>query len=85
MRGGGGQSRLISRYNTTLAAVEDPITPPVSVKYNQLLINGQFVDAASGMNFFSSLIFSLEFLIKDQLLYIHFRTVTIVQLLLGVL
>ena len=61
MRGGAGQSRLIGRYKSTLAAVEDPITPPVSVKYNQLLINGQFVDAASGMNFFSSLIFSLEF------------------------
>lgn len=51
VRGGGGQSRLISRYNSTVAAVEDPITPPVSVKYNQLLINGQFVDAASGKTF----------------------------------
>ncbi|KAL9360254.1 hypothetical protein Peur_048377 [Populus x canadensis] len=51
VRGGAGQSRLICRYNSTLAAVEDPITPPVSVKYNQLLINGQFVDAASGKTF----------------------------------
>ncbi|XP_011003158.1 PREDICTED: aldehyde dehydrogenase family 2 member B7, mitochondrial-like [Populus euphratica] len=50
-RGGAGQSRLICRYNSNLAAVEDPITPPVSVKYNQLLINGQFVDAASGKTF----------------------------------
>lgn len=30
---------------------EEPITPPVEVKYNQLLINGQFVDAASGKTF----------------------------------
>lgn len=51
VRGGAGQSRLIGRYKSTLAAVEDPITPPVSVKYNQLLINGQFVDAASGKTF----------------------------------
>ncbi|XP_016473015.1 benzaldehyde dehydrogenase, mitochondrial-like [Nicotiana tabacum] len=30
---------------------EEPITPPVEVKYKQLLINGQFVDAASGKMF----------------------------------
>ncbi|KAB5569561.1 hypothetical protein DKX38_003354 [Salix brachista] len=46
-----GQSRLICRYNSTLVAVEEPITPPVSVKHTQLLINGQFVDAASGKTF----------------------------------
>ncbi|KAJ6686766.1 ALDEHYDE DEHYDROGENASE-RELATED [Salix purpurea] len=46
-----GQSRLICRYNSTSVAVEEPITPPVSVKHTQLLINGQFVDAASGKTF----------------------------------
>ncbi|KAF9688207.1 hypothetical protein SADUNF_Sadunf02G0173100 [Salix dunnii] len=46
-----GQSRLICRYNSTLVAVEEPIIPPVSVKHTQLLINGQFVDAASGKTF----------------------------------
>lgn len=46
-----GQSRLICRYNSTSVAVEEPIIPPVSVKHTQLLINGQFVDAASGKTF----------------------------------
>jgi len=40
--------RSINRYSTTAAALEDPIKPPVSVQYDKLLINGQFVDAASG-------------------------------------
>ncbi|KAL2903220.1 Aldehyde dehydrogenase family 2 member B4 mitochondrial, partial [Bienertia sinuspersici] len=42
--------RAVCRYSTA-AAVEEPITPPVKVKYTQLLINGQFVDSASGKKF----------------------------------
>ncbi|WCJ38404.1 aldehyde dehydrogenase 2B7 [Euphorbia peplus] len=45
-----GLGRAISRYSTA-AAIEDPITPSVSINYNKLLINGQFVDAASGRTF----------------------------------
>ncbi|KAL0372394.1 UNVERIFIED_CONTAM: Aldehyde dehydrogenase family 2 member B7, mitochondrial [Sesamum calycinum] len=40
----------IYRYGTT-AAHEEPIKPPVTVEYDKLLINGQFVDAASGKTF----------------------------------
>lgn len=40
--------RGIYRYSTAAAALEEPIKPPVSVQYDKLLINGQFVDAASG-------------------------------------
>lgn len=36
------------RKHSTAAALEEPINPGVSVNYNQLLINGKFVDAASG-------------------------------------
>ncbi|XP_065873986.1 benzaldehyde dehydrogenase, mitochondrial-like [Euphorbia lathyris] len=49
-----GLGRGISRFSTTAtaaAAIEDPITPSVSIDYNKLLINGQFVDAASGRTF----------------------------------
>ncbi|KAH7688782.1 Aldehyde dehydrogenase (NAD(P)(+)) protein [Dioscorea alata] len=35
----------------TVAAVEEPISPPVEVNYTKLLINGQFVDSASGKTF----------------------------------
>ncbi|EEC73936.1 hypothetical protein OsI_08800 [Oryza sativa Indica Group] len=35
----------------TAAATEEPIQPPVDVKYTKLLINGNFVDAASGKTF----------------------------------
>lgn len=38
----------IHRYATAAAVLEDPIKPPVTVQYDKLLINGQFVDAASG-------------------------------------
>ncbi|GAB2214231.1 hypothetical protein Droror1_Dr00018572 [Drosera rotundifolia] len=41
---------VISRYSTD-AALEEHITPPVQVNYSKLLINGQFVDAASGKTF----------------------------------
>ncbi|KAL5725195.1 aldehyde dehydrogenase (NAD(+)) [Ranunculus cassubicifolius] len=43
--------RGICRYGTAAAATEEPITPPVHVNYTQLLINGKFVDAASGKTF----------------------------------
>lgn len=39
---------MICKYSTAAAAVENPISPPVGVNYNQLLIDGKFVDAASG-------------------------------------
>lgn len=40
----------ISRFSTS-AAAEELITPPVNIRYTQHLINGQFVDAASGKTF----------------------------------
>ncbi|KAG6384153.1 hypothetical protein SASPL_156046 [Salvia splendens] len=42
--------RGMYRYSTA-AAYENPITPPVSVQYDKLLIDGKFVDAASGKTF----------------------------------
>lgn len=42
--------RAIPRYSTA-AAIEEPITPSVDIKYTQLLINGKFTDAASGKTF----------------------------------
>ncbi|KAJ9176414.1 hypothetical protein P3X46_011727 [Hevea brasiliensis] len=53
---GGRNSSLgrgISRYSNAAAATaaEGPIIPSVAVNYTQLLINGQFVDAASGKTF----------------------------------
>ncbi|KAH0700707.1 hypothetical protein KY284_014922 [Solanum tuberosum] len=41
----------IRRFCSSAVVHEEPITPPVEIKYNQLLINGQFVDAASGKTF----------------------------------
>ncbi|MQL77241.1 hypothetical protein Taro_009648 [Colocasia esculenta] len=38
-------------FGTSSPAAEEPITPPVQVNYTQLLINGEFVDAASGKTF----------------------------------
>ncbi|KAL6969473.1 aldehyde dehydrogenase (NAD(+)) [Sarracenia purpurea var. burkii] len=40
----------IWKYSTA-AAIEEPIKPSVCVDYTQLLINGKFVDAASGKTF----------------------------------
>lgn len=40
-------ARPIHRFSTA-AAVEELITPPVQVNITKLLINGQFVDSASG-------------------------------------
>ncbi|XP_019176626.1 PREDICTED: aldehyde dehydrogenase family 2 member B7, mitochondrial [Ipomoea nil] len=50
---GGGTSILAGGINrfSTAAAVEEAIKPPVSVEHTQLLINGHFVDAASGKTF----------------------------------
>nr|XP_043614853.1 benzaldehyde dehydrogenase, mitochondrial-like [Erigeron canadensis] len=49
----GNRSNLgskVSRYSTA-AVLEEPITPPVKINDTQLLINGKFVDAASGKTF----------------------------------
>lgn len=40
----------LQRFSTA-AAIDEPITPSVEVNYTKLLINGQFVDAASGKTF----------------------------------
>ncbi|KAL3343005.1 hypothetical protein AABB24_026852 [Solanum stoloniferum] len=45
-----GVARHINRFSTA-AAVEELITPPVQVNQTKLLINGQFVDSASGKTF----------------------------------
>ncbi|XP_007044551.2 PREDICTED: aldehyde dehydrogenase family 2 member B4, mitochondrial [Theobroma cacao] len=42
--------RVVSRYGTTCASVENP-NIPVKVNHTQLLINGNFVDSASGKTF----------------------------------
>ncbi|KAK4753595.1 hypothetical protein SAY87_001699 [Trapa incisa] len=39
------------RKHSTTAVLEEPINPGVSVNHTQLLINGKFVDAASGKTF----------------------------------
>ena len=44
----GGKS--ISRFSPA-AAAEELITPPVEISYTKNLINGHFVDAASGYSF----------------------------------
>ncbi|XP_051203767.1 aldehyde dehydrogenase family 2 member B7, mitochondrial [Lolium perenne] len=41
---------VLQRFGTS-AAAEEPISPPVQVRDTQLLINGKFVDAASGKTF----------------------------------
>ncbi|KAJ0755097.1 putative aldehyde dehydrogenase (NAD(+)) [Helianthus annuus] len=43
--------RNISSLRTAAAALENPITPPVRINHTQLLINGKFVDSASGKTF----------------------------------
>ncbi|KMT10552.1 hypothetical protein BVRB_5g116750 [Beta vulgaris subsp. vulgaris] len=47
---GSSCGRSLSRFSTT-SALEDPIIPNVDIKHTQLLINGNFVDAASGKTF----------------------------------
>ncbi|KAJ7953639.1 Aldehyde dehydrogenase [Quillaja saponaria] len=44
------QGKAFCRYSTA-AALEEPIQPPVKVQETQLLIDGKFVDAASGKTF----------------------------------
>lgn len=44
------RARGISRFSTA-AVVEEPIIPPVQINYTKNLIDGQFVDAASGKTF----------------------------------
>ncbi|OEL18477.1 Aldehyde dehydrogenase family 2 member B7, mitochondrial [Dichanthelium oligosanthes] len=41
---------VLQRFSTATAA-EEPISPPVQVNYTKLLINGNFVDSASGKTF----------------------------------
>ncbi|RLM80543.1 aldehyde dehydrogenase family 2 member B7, mitochondrial-like [Panicum miliaceum] len=52
---GAGDGTLLRRFGTApaaaAAATEEPIQPAVEIKYIQLLINGNFVDAASGKTF----------------------------------
>lgn len=43
---------LLSKYSTAAAVEEQPIKPTVQVDHTQLLIDGKFVDAASGEYFF---------------------------------
>lgn len=38
---------ILQRFSTA-AVAEEPISPPVQVNYTQLLIDGKFVDSASG-------------------------------------
>ncbi|TXG50301.1 hypothetical protein EZV62_022825 [Acer yangbiense] len=45
------RARGISRFSTATVFEEPMITPPVQVTYTQNLINGHFVDAASGKTF----------------------------------
>lgn len=47
---GSSWGRCLNRYSTA-AEIENPISPDVKIKHTQLLINGQFVDAASGKTF----------------------------------
>lgn len=42
-----GFGRGMHRFSTA-AVLEEPITPPVQINYTKLLINGLFVDSASG-------------------------------------
>ncbi|XP_019423664.1 PREDICTED: aldehyde dehydrogenase family 2 member B7, mitochondrial-like isoform X2 [Lupinus angustifolius] len=50
--GNGKLGRRVSKYSTSAAAtIEEPIKPSVEVQHTQLLINGKFIDAASGKTF----------------------------------
>ncbi|XVE75064.1 hypothetical protein DITRI_Ditri12bG0067400 [Diplodiscus trichospermus] len=46
-----GVGRVVSSYSTATVAIDNPITPSVKVNYTKLLINGNFVDSASGKTF----------------------------------
>ncbi|KAJ4754134.1 Aldehyde dehydrogenase [Rhynchospora pubera] len=49
-RAHGAAAGILQRFSTA-AAVEDPVAPPVQVNYTKLLIDGKFVDSASGKTF----------------------------------
>lgn len=49
--GNGYLGGLLSKYSTAAAIDEQPIKPSVQVDHTQLLIDGKFVDAASGKTF----------------------------------
>ncbi|KAJ1698800.1 hypothetical protein LUZ63_007312 [Rhynchospora breviuscula] len=49
-RAHGAAAGILQRFSTA-AAIEDPVAPPVQVNYTKLLINGKFVDSASGKTF----------------------------------
>ncbi|KAK8322406.1 hypothetical protein V6Z11_A12G169000 [Gossypium hirsutum] len=46
-----GVGRSVACSYTTAAALEKPFTPSIKVNYTKLLINGNFVDSASGKTF----------------------------------
>ncbi|CAK8561662.1 unnamed protein product [Lathyrus sativus] len=50
-RNGGYRGGLLAKYSTAAIVDEQPIKPSVQVEHTQLLINGKFVDAASGKTF----------------------------------
>ncbi|TKY58631.1 Aldehyde dehydrogenase family 2 member B4 [Spatholobus suberectus] len=50
-RGGNGYLGSSHCKYSTAAAIEEPIKPAVQVEHTQLLIDGKFVDAASGKTF----------------------------------
>lgn len=62
--GNGYLGGLLSKYSTAAAIDEQPIKPSVQVDHTQLLIDGKFVDAASGecfsLSFHSLPIYSLN-------------------------
>ncbi|XP_073274365.1 benzaldehyde dehydrogenase, mitochondrial-like [Primulina huaijiensis] len=45
-----GLGRSMPRFSTA-AVLDEPIAPPVQINYTKLLINGKFVDSASGKTF----------------------------------
>ncbi|KAJ6823063.1 aldehyde dehydrogenase family 2 member B7, mitochondrial-like [Iris pallida] len=47
----GGAEQGIQRIGTAAASEEQPITPSVKINHTQLLIDGKFVDSASGKTF----------------------------------
>nr|AQM36716.1 aldehyde dehydrogenase [Crocus sativus] len=46
-----GAASGIQRFATAAVVEEEPITPPVQINHTQHLINGKFVDSASGKTF----------------------------------
>ncbi|KAJ3699291.1 hypothetical protein LUZ61_002996 [Rhynchospora tenuis] len=49
-RAHGAAAGILQRFSTAVA-IEDPVAPPVQVNYTKLLIDGKFVDSASGKTF----------------------------------